>query len=806
MLKTVFTLFGLIFMALSAYSFSTDTMKVVGLLGVEVLSTPKEQGSLRQQPTASSSVSNAEMQANQVTSLKNISAITPNFFIPEYGSRSTSAVYIRGIGSRINTPAVGLYVDNIPYVDKSAFDFNLYGVERIDVLRGPQGTLYGRNAMGGIVNVYTKNPFRYQGTDVNLAYNTGNHRRMASLTHYHLLSDNFSFSAGGYYEGVSGFFKNSTTGEKVDELSAAGGRFRAIYAPQSNLKFDLSGNYDYSDEGAYPYYYAGTVRGTEQYAGCIGQITNNRESGYRRSMANVGLNVEWNAGSVVLNSSTGYQHVKDRMFLDQDFLKADIYTLEQRQRINTITEELTVRNARNGKWQWLTGVSFMYQSLKTQAPVTFYADGLRWLETNINRSMPSFAAVPMMAGMGFSTMSVNFNGDNLPLDGVYSTPTLGLALYHQSTYNITDRFSATVGLRFDYEHRSMTYDSWADVPYGFTMPNAYSSMMAINLPNLESHLKYNGRLRNDQTRLLPRFSMKYAFDKTNSVYASVAMGQRSGGYNLQMFSDLMQSSLRGDMMQGVQQGVGDYLDRMAQHNPHMPQKLPQMVKSMMAEHMPVAGQPQSSQVVYKPEYSWNYEIGAHLQPANNLIVDAALFYTTIRDRQIARFVSSGMGRMMANAGKSRSYGGELSVRYSPISALQLTANYGYTNSKFTEYDDGSGNDCSGCYVPYVPKHTVNVDAAYTFQLKKEHLRALTLGVGYTGAGRIYWLEDNGAYQNYYQLLNARVALDMSFGQMTLWARNITDANYQTFYFQSMQRGFEQHGKPFHIGVDLKLHF
>ena len=68
--------------------------------------------------------------------------------MPDYGSKITSAVYIRGIGSRINTPAVGLYVDNIPYIDKSAFDFNFYDIERIDILRGPQGTLYGRNHDG----------------------------------------------------------------------------------------------------------------------------------------------------------------------------------------------------------------------------------------------------------------------------------------------------------------------------------------------------------------------------------------------------------------------------------------------------------------------------------------------------------------------------------------------------------------------------------------------------------------------------------------------------------------------------------
>lgn len=115
-----------------------DTLKVIDVEEIVVIAAPKENRKLREQPTAVTMLSQQDMQANQVNSIKSLTALVPNIFIPDYGSKLTSAIYIRGIGSRINTPSVGLYVDNVPYIDKSAFDFNYADIERIDVLRGPQ--------------------------------------------------------------------------------------------------------------------------------------------------------------------------------------------------------------------------------------------------------------------------------------------------------------------------------------------------------------------------------------------------------------------------------------------------------------------------------------------------------------------------------------------------------------------------------------------------------------------------------------------------------------------------------------------
>ena len=188
---------------------------------IVVMPAAKESKNLRELPVASSSLDRQQLSLKQISGIKSLSSVVPNLFIPDYGSRMTTAVYIRGIGSRINTPAVGLYVDDIPYIDKSAFDFNYSDIEQIEVLRGPQSLLYGRNTMGGVIKVRTKSPFTYQGTDLRLGLGTHDNYT-ASLTHYHRISNRFAFSAGGFYEHAGGFFKNITDNSRIDRSNTAG--------------------------------------------------------------------------------------------------------------------------------------------------------------------------------------------------------------------------------------------------------------------------------------------------------------------------------------------------------------------------------------------------------------------------------------------------------------------------------------------------------------------------------------------------------------------------------------------------------
>ena len=89
----------------------------------------------------------------QVVTPKDVSQLVPNVYMPDYGSAMTSSMYIRGLGSRINEPVMAMIVDGVPLMDKNAYDQTLQDVQRIELLRGPQGSLYGRNSPAGVMEI-----------------------------------------------------------------------------------------------------------------------------------------------------------------------------------------------------------------------------------------------------------------------------------------------------------------------------------------------------------------------------------------------------------------------------------------------------------------------------------------------------------------------------------------------------------------------------------------------------------------------------------------------------------------------------
>lgn len=774
-----------------------DTVKISGNLpNIDIFAMPKENTRLSDLPLSYVALSNSVLNDRQVQSMKDLMTVVPNFYMPQYGSRLTSTIAIRGIGARIGQPAVGLYVNDIPVLDKSAYDFDFYDVDHIQVLNGAQGTLYGRNTMGGLINIYTKNPFDYQGTDLKLSGFTKGNAYKASVAHYHRISSKFAFSASGFFNDKRGFFINKTLNERADKSMSGGGKLNAFWKPNERMNVNALVGYEYSDENGYAY---GMY---DKNTGKVGDILSNRAGQYRRGLLNSGLNIEYRGDNYILKSVTGYQHLDDRMFLDQDFTSADIFSLEQKQREHTLTQELYLKSKPGSRWAWTTGVSGFYQWLRTMPPVTFYGDGIAFLNRSINAAMGGSTATAQATVK--PKMNLTINDSELLIPGIFKTPTWNLSVFHQSTFRdlFTKGLSFTVGLRFEYENLQMTYDSSAKLSdYDFTV--SYGRM---ELPSkgIQSMVHYQGKLKNHDTQLLPKFALQYDFNTRNNIYAAVSKGYHSGGYNIQMFSDLIQTGLQGQMIQDAAEATYATLDKMAAHIPNMPVE---MIKGLIKDNLPKSATPDPQTTEYRPEYSWNYEVGGHFSFLNNKFrLNAAAFFMDTRNAQITRFVGSGLGRQMVNAGHAQSCGAELSFDSFWLNRqLRIAGSYGFTHAVFEEYDDGTGNDYSDNYVPLVPQHTFGVSADYTIPLQGV-LKSMTVGTGLNGAGKVYWTEKNDVYQNLYANLQAHLSFNFNWVNVNLWGKNLTNARYNTFYFENMGNGFAQISTPLHFGVDLIFHF
>lgn len=770
-----------------------DTSRVYNLDEVVVVSQPKETAILRRQPVSSTVFTAHEMGMTGVRDLSELSRFVPSFTMPSYGSRLTSSMYIRGIGSRINSPAVGIYMDGIPLTGKGTFNFHSYQIDRVDVLRGPQGTLYGMNTEGGLVRMYSKSPLRYQGTDISLGLGTHFYRNV-EFAHYNKVNSVLGFSLAGFYNGQNGFFKNSTTGQRADRYNEAGGRGRLVYTPTDRLTVDFVADYQYVHQNGFPY----GLLDTESNS--VAAPASNRQNKYHRNIFNTGLNIGFKANAFLFNSTTSYQYQKDRMDMDQDYLPQDFMHLMQRQFMNAVTQEFTFKSRSKGVWRWTSGVYGSQQWLKTTAPVYFDSDFTARIATPVQSAMynsivSAMAAKLVAQGMPQAAVSaqaasivdqaggVSLNvGMEVP--ALFHTPQFNLGFYHESNISLTDRLTATLGLRYDYNHVSIDYDTRAAMTFSANvMGTAATNILSSTLKN-KTHDDYN--------QLLPKIGFTYTISPNGSnVYVSWCKGYRAGGYNIQMFSDILQTELNSNSQQAMRQNYD--------------------IQHTAADYDKV-----NNTIAYKPEESWNYEAGAHLNLFNNMVhADFSAYYMEIRNQQLSVMAGNyGFGRMMVNAGKSYSCGVEAALRGSAFSNnLTWAVSYGFTHSVFKDYKDevdGVEVDYKDNHVPFIPMHTMSAAADYKLNFRSAVVRSLTFGADVTAQGKTYWDEANTYNQPFYALLGVHASLCLKGIEFKVWCRNITDTHYNTFAFDSSASGsklyFAQRGNPIQAGFDVNFSF
>ncbi len=722
------------------------------LENVEIVASVKETRRLEELPLSANSFAMSKLDVHAPSSPKDLSAFVPNFHMPDYGSQMTSSIYVRGFGARIEQPVIGMIVDNVPILNKNCFDMDLFDLHRVEFLRGPQGTLYGRNTMCGLVNLYTLSPFSYQGTRVSLEYAKGQTVKVKAST-YHKMSEKFAFSLAANVQHQRGLFSNAYDDSWCDPSNSLSLRSRQMWRLNHSLSFENILSFSLLKQGGYAYaLYSDSTPNAVNY---------NDECHYDRTTFSDAFVLKKIGKKIAFSSVTGYQFLRDDMLLDQDFLPLSIFNLNQKQREHAATEELVFQSLRKGKvWNWKSGLYGFYKHNVMNAPVTFLRGGIdQLILENANRGIQQV----------FPNDRLDIQENQLVIASDFELPTMGIAGYHLSEFKV-GKWNFTLGLRLDYERAVMEYENRSELNYLFTL------FMKNYKPILS---EMEGRLDKSFLTILPKASVQYNFDDHNHIYAYAAKGFKAGGFNTQIFSDILQNKLMNDMMGDM----GMRFDDMGQANYDV-----------------------EKAISYDPEYSWTYELGGHFSfVENRLSTDLSLFYIDARDQQLTIFPEGkNTGRMMANAGKSRSFGAEFSMNYR-VKNWSFSGTYGYTNAAFVDFFDGN-HRYDGNYVPYSPMHNASFQAQHTFYVNRKLLDRVVVAADWTGTGKIFWDEENEYEQPFYSLFGASLSLHKKRFCIRGWGKNIGGKSYDTFYFVSMGNRFCQQGKPRRLGVTVSYEF
>lgn len=689
----------------------------------------------------------AAMERRTVRSVKDVTALAPNFYQPDYGSHTTSSIYVRGFGSRIDQPVVGLYIDGVPVMNKSSYDFEFLDVRSLSVLRGPQSTLYGRNTSGGVVSVSTLTPFDVQGTAMTAEWSPAASGK-ASVRFASAPRPDFGYSVSAYFSRYDGDFINGYDGSVCDRSKSAGLRARLVRRGKVDWDNVLSAGC--VDEGGYAYALVDDVTGESS------GINYNDPCAYVRLMVTDALTAAWSSAGRDYSAAVSWQYLDDDMLLDNDFTALSLFTLDQSQKEHAVTVELQTRSAGDGTWRHLDGAFLFGKHLEIDSPVLFKRDGVdRLILDNANRGI----------GMVFPGEYLSILEDNFTIDSGFRIPTFGAAMYHSSKAGVGN-WTLSAGVRLDLEHSAMRYSSEGGMSYLFSLTmEDFKPLWSV----------FEGNEVQTSFEILPSVSCSYSFGD-GEAYLALSKGHKAGGFNTQLFSDILQNRMMSDMMTGIGFHPKDAGDGYSS-----------------AEH-----------TKYKPESNWNLEAGTRLRTQDGLSLDLAAFLIECRNQQVTVMPpGNGTGRMMSNAGRSRSSGIEAAGTY--VSGdFTFHASYGLTVARFIEYDYGNGQDYSGNSLPYAPRNTLDASVTFDHAFRKGIIERLTAVVGCRGAGRIWWDEANTLFQPYYSLLDASLSLRRGRYVVSAWGKNLLDEEYGTFRFRSVSKPFISMGRPRRIGIKLSI--
>ncbi len=454
-----------------------------------VVTAEKDETTLEKTPLAVSVLGTRQLREYRVWDFKDLTALAPNLNVVEHAnSTGGNFLNIRGVMGFSNEQAVATYIDGVYQFDYYSAPTQLLNVERIEVLRGPQGTLYGRNALGGVVNIVTKQPTNTPSGYAEVSVGNYGQQRYSLAVQAPLVKDKLFLSLGGQHGHRQGVFKNLVTNADFDEQKSWLFTGTLRYLATERLSFALNAYQEHNDDrGSYPW-----VPTRQQIEQQPRQIYSNYPNTERRRNFNTSLKATYRLPGLTLTSVTGFQRFTidfaDRF--DFDFTARDLVSGTSATPQRNWTQELRLASApsRESRLSWTVGAFGFRQATLPGVRSIFY---LR---------PDSLAMPPPASEVGLLTTGRALNR--------------GLAGFGQVTYQLTNRLSLTGGLRYDYERRELIYGTAFEQGGGPVVVTAADTT-------------FRGTYR----AWSPKAILSYQASANVLAYASYARGFRAGGLN-----------------------------------------------------------------------------------------------------------------------------------------------------------------------------------------------------------------------------------------------------------------------------------
>ncbi len=445
-----------------------------------VVTAEKRELSPKDIPAALTVVTPRNIPGENNPDLRDLSAIVPNFYMQQGGLKLSTPIYIRGIGTVSGTPPVGLYVDGVPVFDKNAFVFDLYDIRQIEVIRGPQTTLYGRNSINGLIHITTNSPdrtFSLQAKAGYASYNSRNYNLIINLP-----IGNYRQKLSFAYNKSEGYFRNLyDRNRKSNPSDSYNLRYQGNLYTNNNWKVGIGADFNHSFDGGYAYHALDSLR-TKRY-----QVNYNTPSSYKRDLFSSSVNFAKKGRYVAFSGVSSYSWSKDKQLLDADFTYLDVFDNNKKSRQNLLTQEINLQSATSGHFSWTAGVFAFYKDLSNHYLANFGKDKSYLLPLPLKHA----------------------KYEN-------NTTTWGIAGYGQFTISeLWPGMSFTAGIRYDYEKAELQYRD------------------SIRFERASGYIPYHDSKENKKFKdWLPKFSLLQKWNDKVSLYLTVSKGYKAGGYNI----------------------------------------------------------------------------------------------------------------------------------------------------------------------------------------------------------------------------------------------------------------------------------